>query len=155
MFSVFITIFTNEPKMKIFWHNLFQSYQLTPRNCHRLSHLMLAIFAPITYPAFEVLNLIKYTRRKLQLNEFLQNEKDLGRFRIPFETFRKGPFLVLPVGQSLPSFLWKILKCPCKDLELPFSKQPRRLQNRVIDYFDSFTSYKNARTKKGFLIDIG
>ena len=147
LFSVFITIFTNESKMKTFWYNLFQSYQLTPKNCHRLSHLMLAIFAPITYPAFEVLNLIKYTRRKLQLNEFLQNEKDLGRFRIHF--------LVLTVEQSLSSSLWQILKYLRKDLELPFSKQPRRLQNRVIDYFDSFTSYKNARTKKGFLIDIG
>ena len=147
MISVFITIFTNEPKMKIFWYNLFQSYQLTPKNCHRLSHLMLAIFAPITYPAFEVLNLIKYTRRKLQLNEFLENEKDLGRAGIHF--------LLLTVEQSLSTWLWPILKCPCKDLELPFSKQPRRLQNRVIDYFDSFTSYKNARTKKGFLIDIG
>ena len=104
--------------MKTFWYNLFQSYQLTPKNCHRLTHLMLAIFAPITYPAFEVLNLIKYTRRKLQLNEFLENDKDL-------------------------------------DLELPFSKQPRRLQNRVIDYFDCFTSYKNARTKKSFLIHVG
>ena len=47
---------------------------------------MLAIFAPITYPAFEVLNLIKYTRRKLQLNEFLTNEKDLGRLRIRFSS---------------------------------------------------------------------
>ena len=114
LFSVFITIFTNESKMKTFWYNLFQSYQLTPKNCHRLSHLMLAIFAPITYPAFEVLNLIKYTRRKLQLNEFLQNEKDLGRFRIHF--------LVLTVEQSLSSSLWQILKYLRKDLELPFSK---------------------------------
>ena len=37
-----------------------------------------------------------------------------------------------------------------KDIELPLSKQPRRLQNRVIDYFDAFTSYKNERTKGSF-----
>ena len=78
--KVFITIFTNEQKLETFWFNLFESYQLTPKTCHRLSHLMLALFAPITYPAFEVLNLIKYTRRRLQLNEFLESDKDLGRF---------------------------------------------------------------------------
>ena len=32
-------------------------------------------------------------------------------------------------------------------MELPLSKQPRRIQTRVIDYFDAFTSYKNERTK--------
>ena len=87
--------------MKIFWYNLFQSYQLSPKNCHRLSHLMLAIFAPITYPAFEVLNLIKYTRRKLQLKEFLENDKDLGRFLLsPISTFH------LSTPPLFPSRYW-------------------------------------------------
>ena len=36
---------------------------------------------------------------------------------------------------------------PYIDLELPLSKQPKRLQTRVIDYFDAFTLYKNERTK--------
>ena len=39
------------------------------------------------------------------------------------------------------------INCPTKDIELPLSKQPKRLQSRVIDYFDAFTSYKNERTK--------
>ena len=38
-------------------------------------------------------------------------------------------------------------ECPWKDLELPLLKQPKRLQTKVIDYFDAFMSYKNKRTK--------
>ena len=97
LYPVFITIFTNEPKLKTFWFNLFRSYQLTPKSCHKLSHLMLAIFAPITYPAFEVLNLIKYTRRRLQLNEFLENDKDLGRCNVKLYIKFRPILLVKPV----------------------------------------------------------
>ena len=76
--QVFITIFKNEGKVKRFWVNFFQSYRLSPRNCIRLSHLMLAIFSPVTYPFFEVLHLIKYTKKKLEINKFLESERDLG-----------------------------------------------------------------------------
>ena len=127
--------------MKYFWIKLFKSYQLSEENCKRLSHVMMALFSPITYPTFEVLNLIKYTKRKLQLNAFLENEKDLARVSI-------HRHLVLFV------FLIKIIDIgmfaydnPDIDLELPLSKQPKRLQTRVIDYFDAFTVYKNERTK--------
>ena len=78
--QVFITIFKNESKVKRFWVNFFQSYRLSPRNCIRLSHLMLAIFSPVTYPFFEVLHLIKYTKKKLELNKFFESERDLGTF---------------------------------------------------------------------------
>merc|ERR1711911_507794 len=76
--QVFITIFKYEGKVKRFWVNFFQSYRLSPRNCIRLSHLMLAIFSPVTYPFFEVLHLIKYTKKKLEINKFLESERDLG-----------------------------------------------------------------------------
>ena len=76
--QVFITIFKNEGKVKRFWVNFFQSYRLSPRNCIRLAHLMLAIFSPVTYPFFEVLHLIKYTKKKLEMNKFLESERDLG-----------------------------------------------------------------------------
>ena len=41
---------------------------------------MLAIFSPVTYPFFEVLHLIKYTKKKLELNKFFESERDLGTF---------------------------------------------------------------------------
>ena len=41
---------------------------------------MVAVFAPFSYPFFDIVSLVKYTQQKLQLNAFLANEKDLGRF---------------------------------------------------------------------------
>ena len=43
---------------------------------------MVAIFAPFSYPFFDIVSLVKYTQQKLQLNAFIANEKDLGRLKI-------------------------------------------------------------------------
>ena len=81
-FEVIITIFTHDIRLKLFWYNLFKSYQLSETKCQIFSRIMVAVFAPFSYPFFDIVSLVKYTQQKLQLNAFLANEKDLGRFHI-------------------------------------------------------------------------
>ena len=80
--KVIISIFTHDIRLKLFWYNLFKSYQLSKRKCEIFSRVMVAIFAPFSYPFFDIVSLVKYTQQKLQLNAFIANEKDLGRFKV-------------------------------------------------------------------------
>ena len=80
--EVIITIFTHDIRLKLFWYNLFKSYQLSETKCQIFSRVMVAVFAPFSYPFFDIVSLVKYTQQKLQLNDFLANERDLGRFYI-------------------------------------------------------------------------
>ena len=62
------------------------------------------------------------------------------------QKMKKKLFFSLFLPYIQPICLWRRFECLWKDLELPLSKQPKRLQARVIDYFDAFMSYKNERT---------
>lgn len=87
--EVIITTFTHDIRLKLFWYNLFKSYQLSETKCQIFSRVMVAVFAPFSYPFFDIVSLVKYTQQKLQLNAFLVNEKDLGRFNHSDNSFFK------------------------------------------------------------------
>ena len=132
--KVIITIFTHDKRLKLFWYNLFKSYQLSETKCQIFSRVMVAVFAPFSYPFFDIVSLVKYTEQKLQLNAFLTNEKDLGRF-----VNLKNLYLLKNKHEDH-------LNRPMKDIEVPLERQSKKLQARFIKFFDSFIHYKNEQT---------
>ena len=132
--KVIITIFTHDKRLKLFWYNLFKSYQLSETKCQIFSRVMVAVFAPFSHPFFDIVSLVKYTEQKLQLNAFLTNEKDLGRF------------VNLTNLYLLKNKHEDHLNRPMKDIEVPLERQSKKLQARYINFFDSFIHYKNEQT---------
>ena len=125
--KVIITIFTHDIRLKLFWYNLFKSYQLSETKCQIFSRVMVAVFAPFSYPFFDIVSLVKYTQQKLQLNAFLANEKDLGRFD------NLGIPLCCKISMKVIEFAqYKISKFPWRNSRKGFNQD---LSNFLIHLF--------------------